>query len=371
MKKKLFKGCILLFIPGILFLLIIVSVSSGLLINNASNKESVGSGEILDIENMTIKNKNLSRDVLYYEPIITMYAKEAGIEKYVPILLAIMQVESGGRGGDPMQSSESKGLPPNGITSPNDSIQQGVIHFKNVLQLGQDANLNIFAVIQAYNYGTNYIKYLSQKGLNHNLETAEKYSREVVAPALGNYIGRTYTYINEVSKTAGKTYLYSNGGNFFYAELVNQFLEIETLPTAHILTTKLPLADWSKVVLTSSYGWRNIGDGNEFHDGTDFAYSDGRIDPPIYAIDSGEVMYVGDKETGGGGLTVIIKHSNGLFSYYMHLKSSVVKKGIRVISGQKIGIMGNTGRSTGVHLHLGISRKYWADYLDPMTILKP
>ncbi|MFZ7302348.1 lysozyme family protein, partial [Enterococcus gallinarum] len=62
--------------------------------------------------------------------------------EYVPYILALMQVESGGRGGDPMQSSESLGLPPNTIQDPVRSIEQGVKFFiqnvKGALAQGVD-----------------------------------------------------------------------------------------------------------------------------------------------------------------------------------------------------------------------------------------
>ena len=56
---------------------------------------------------------NLSAEVLKHQPMVEKYAKENGISEYVNVLLAIIQVESGGTAEDVMQSSESLGLPPN------------------------------------------------------------------------------------------------------------------------------------------------------------------------------------------------------------------------------------------------------------------
>ena len=60
-----------------------------------------------------ITGMNLSAEVLKHQPMVEKYARENGISEYVNVLLAIIQVESGGTAEDVMQSSESLGLPPN------------------------------------------------------------------------------------------------------------------------------------------------------------------------------------------------------------------------------------------------------------------
>ena len=59
-----------------------------------------------------ITGMNLSAEVLKHQPMVEKYAREYGISEYVNVLLAIIQVESGGTAEDVMQSSESLGLPP-------------------------------------------------------------------------------------------------------------------------------------------------------------------------------------------------------------------------------------------------------------------
>lgn len=73
---------------------------------------------------------------------------------------------------------------------------------------------------------------------------------------------------------------------------------------------------------------------------------------PIYAIQSGVVTSA--EIIGTMGKAVLINHNNGYNSVYMHLSKILVKKGEAVVKGQVIGLMGNTGRSTGTHLHLGV-----------------
>ena len=87
---------------------------------------------------------------------------------------------------------------------------------------------------------------------------------------------------------------------------------------------------------------------------------------PIYATRSGVVVYAG-WDSGGGGNYVSIDHLDNYKSQYMHLDSMVVKTGDAVTMGQLIGYMGNTGTSTGRHLHFVIrhyeyyekSKGYW------------
>ena len=67
---------------------------------------------------------NLSAEVLKHQPMVEKYAREYGISEYVNVLLAIIQVESGGTAEDVMQSSESLGLPPNSLDTES-SIKQG------------------------------------------------------------------------------------------------------------------------------------------------------------------------------------------------------------------------------------------------------
>lgn len=89
------------------------------------------------------------------------------------------------------------------------------------------------------------------------------------------------------------------------------------------------------------------------HGGTDIARTDRSTVPPIYAVLDGVVESAGFN-SGGYGNMVTIRHSNGMKTLYAHLSSISVSPGQKVSKGQKIGIMGTTGRSTGIHLHLEV-----------------
>ena len=67
--------------------------------------------------------------------------KKYKLEQYTDVLIALMQQESRGKGGDPMQSSEAAGLAPNEIEDPKESIIQGVKHFNRVFTYGRKKRL--------------------------------------------------------------------------------------------------------------------------------------------------------------------------------------------------------------------------------------
>ncbi len=97
--------------------------------------------------------------------------------------------------------------------------------------------------------------------------------------------------------------------------------------------------------------WHPILKRYRAHHGIDYATPTGT---PIKAAYSGKVIFAGKK--GGYGNVVIIKHSGGYKSYYAHLSRFKTHVGARVKTGELIALSGNTGRSTGPHLHFGLSQ---------------
>lgn len=98
------------------------------------------------------------------------------------------------------------------------------------------------------------------------------------------------------------------------------------------------------------------------HKGTDFRAS---VGTPIYAPADGIVESVFKNDRGGNQL--VLKHESGYTTGYAHLHEYDVKKGDRVKSGDIIAYTGNTGTSTGPHLHFTVKR--YGDSLNPMDVL--
>lgn len=97
--------------------------------------------------------------------------------------------------------------------------------------------------------------------------------------------------------------------------------------------------------LTSYFGWR----WGSFHSGTDIA---GSVGTPIYAFKDGVVTYSGWASS--YGYMIKIDHGNGYSTWYAHCSNLIVNIGDTVKQGQKIGLMGSTGFSTGSHLHFEV-----------------
>lgn len=107
-------------------------------------------------------------------------------------------------------------------------------------------------------------------------------------------------------------------------------------------------------VITSSFGYRSdpFNGTSAYHSGIDIA---GSIGDPVYAVMDG--MVTAAEQMGARGKYIIIKHDNGLESWYMHLNGMLVSPSTKVSKGQKIGLLGNTGRSTGPHLHFQVVKQ--------------
>lgn len=98
---------------------------------------------------------------------------------------------------------------------------------------------------------------------------------------------------------------------------------------------------------TSDYGWR----WRRMHRGVDLGYP---VGTPVAAAFDGMVRISKGSNTGGYGNLVVIRHDNGLETYYAHLSRRLVNPGQMVKAGDIIGLGGSTGRSTGPHLHFEI-----------------
>lgn len=88
---------------------------------------------------------------------------------------------------------------------------------------------------------------------------------------------------------------------------------------------------------------------------------------PVFASDSGTVIYSAWSSTGYGNL-VIIDHGNGFWTYYAHNEANLVRAGQGVGQGQQIAESGSTGNSTGDHLHFGI-RLEGGGWINPLNFL--
>jgi len=103
--------------------------------------------------------------------------------------------------------------------------------------------------------------------------------------------------------------------------------------------------------VTSAYGWRRdpFSGALRFHQGIDVARAYGQ---DVAAAGAGQVVFAGDRGT--YGTMVVLEHPSGQRTLYAHLLAAEVKTGDQVGAGQVIGRAGDSGRSTGPHLHFEV-----------------
>ncbi len=156
------------------------------------------------ISNIHYGGVNVSAEVLAHKPMVEKYAKEYGVEEYVNILLAIIQVESGGTAEDVMQSSESLGLPPNSLST-EESIKQGVKYFSELLASSERLSVDLESVIQSYNYGGGFLGYVANRGNKYTFELAQSFSKEYSG-------GEKVSYPNPIAIPINGGWRYVYGG---------------------------------------------------------------------------------------------------------------------------------------------------------------
>lgn len=138
--------------------------------------------------------------------------------------------------------------------------------------------------------------------------------------------------------------------------LINQSLQDEVIPSGRPVTS-----GW----ISSRFGSRKdpFTGKPDMHQGIDIAGTEGS---DVISVGAGVVMW--SEQRYGYGMMVEINHGNGFVTRYGHNKENLVEVGDTVQKGQRIAIMGNTGRSTGPHVHYEVRRNGQA--VDPMKFLQ-
>ena len=153
------------------------------------------------------------KTVLRHREMLEKVAKEKDLSSDLEVLYAIMNVESGGRLKDVMQSSESMGLPVNTLDT-EDSIEQGLRYYKELKEKTRELSLDEKSLWQAYNYGIGFLYYVKEHGGQYQDSLAENFAMEQSG-------GKLVAYKNKlaIKENGGYRYQY---GNMFYARLIEE-----------------------------------------------------------------------------------------------------------------------------------------------------
>jgi len=162
-----------------------------------------------------IQNVSVPEEVLAHQSLVEKHAQAYGIDDYVPLLLAIIAVESGGTAEDVMQSSESLGLPPNSLDTES-SIEQGTKYLAELLESAETKGVDDLTALQAYNYGGGFIDYVAERDTAYSFELAESFAEEQSG-------GSRVTYSNPIAEEKNGGWRY-NYGNMFYVDLLDPYL---------------------------------------------------------------------------------------------------------------------------------------------------
>ncbi len=154
----------------------------------------------------------------------------------------------------------------------------------------------------------------------------------------------------------GKT-ICETSGKTTRSDAVSQVLLVGTLEADKVTGTG-NIAKPTVGKLSSRYGSRN----GRLHKGVDICGPEGT---PITAADSGKVIFSGWDDSGYGYM-LKIDHGNGYVTLYAHCKELYVAEGEVVTKGETVSSMGNTGRSTGSHLHFEVINTKTGESIDPL-----
>ncbi|QTL99858.1 peptidoglycan DD-metalloendopeptidase family protein [Iocasia frigidifontis] len=137
-------------------------------------------------------------------------------------------------------------------------------------------------------------------------------------------------------------------------DLNNLEMSVKEYNDLQAATPKIwPIADKGDAYISSRFGWRSdpFSGKQQIHEGLDIATW---YNTPVLATADGVVKFVGRK--GGYGLMVIIQHGFGFETRYAHLNKFKVKRGQKVSRGDIIALSGNSGKSSGPHVHYEVRK---------------
>jgi murein DD-endopeptidase MepM/ murein hydrolase activator NlpD len=241
----------------------------------------------------------------------------------------------------------------NAIIESSEAVQQ---HKLAVLQKQLDAVSS-----EKDNLANNY---------QQKLETFKKNQEALLEERVSEFEQRSKvieTVINELGvrvKRNEKSAADHSGGPFISIDDYSERL-ITDADSYLSLIKKMPLGFPIYTEISSPYGRRSdpLNKHRAFHEGIDFK---GNTGDQVRA--TGDAVVKKAAYVSGYGNCLVLLHGNGYETMYAHLSKQLVTRGDQVKRGQVIGLVGNTGRSTGSHLHYEVRR--WGKAINPLKYMR-
>ena len=157
-----------------------------------------------------------------------------------------------------------------------------------------------------------------------------------------------FTTVKKMDELTNKLYVQSKSFDEVFEMARNKEEMMACIPAIQ------PISDKYKKKVTAFYGYRihPIYKTKIFHEGVDFSAP---VGTDVYSSGNGVVIEATRSNYGYGNI-IEIDHGYGYITYYAHLNNFNVRKGEKVIRGQTIGTVGNSGLSTGPHLHYEVHK---------------
>lgn len=209
----------------------------------------------------------------------------------------------------------------------------------------QKLRLNLQVANLEFNNAKQAAAFKEEKDLLISTAVSELNERSELIEKIMSTIGINLE--NKKTEVAG-----NSGGPFIPQAETNQDDLLDKADTYLKKIQYIPLGRPVQGTVTSRFGKRKdpVNKKKGFHTGLDFR---GKRGEKIYATADGTVKKA--FKNGGYGKYILISHGNGYTTSFAHMQTLLVKKGDRVKRGQLIGLVGNSGRSTGPHLHYEIN----------------
>lgn len=309
---------------------------------DGTQPELVDEGEMLDKlsldEDIKIKEATVSTDAY-------IFTNSEDLSKYILFGTLNKYEEYTVRLGDTIESVATKNMLSVGeflIANPD------IVNENALLSVGQVVNISLIeplinVIEETTSLEKQVIKYETTIEYDPNLSSSTRYVKQEGSNGLSRakysneYINGKLTSVVPISSEE-------------ITPTINKILVVGGVDTVYIGDSDFWGWPTRKPYKISSYFGPRWG---SWHYGIDITgIAGGSYGSPIYSIQNGTVSRTGS--SGDMGNYVMINHNNGYNSVYMHLSKILVKSGDNVLKGQPIGLMGNSGRSTGTHLHLGI-----------------
>lgn len=225
----------------------------------------------------------------------------------------------------------------NNMEAQLDILQEKQAQMDLVLEDLRQRDENLYRVL----FGAEPIPFEVRSGLAHRMSYYEQVARTSNSDLLRQVMESS-------DSIEAKLYIQAKSLDEITDMARNQEIRMQNIPAIQPVLNK----DMKRVA--SGYGVRidPIYHIKKFHHGMDFSAP---VGTEIYATGNGRVIYAGWKQ--GYGNTVVIDHGYGYTTVYAHCYKAVARKGQRVKRGDIIALVGNSGKSTGPHLHYEVRIK--------------